>query len=77
MTGVDLIVPIGDQGQQSELPDAATEEAQQFDSRTVRPVGVFGNEDGWPALVGQSLQHGAEELVPAVAIERVAIGRDT
>ena len=67
--GPDLVVAVGDDEEDREIPNPSTEEAQQLDRGAVGPVGVFGDDDGRPGSRRESREHLPEEPVACLAVE--------
>ena len=71
--GPNLVVTIGDDEKDGKFINPPAKEAEQLKGRAVSPVGVFGNDDGWPGSGSKGREHLPKEPVPRVALQGVLV----
>ena len=71
MIGPNLVVTVGDDEEDWESSNPSAEESQQLERCSVRPMGVFANDDRWPRPRRESRKHLPKELVTRITVKGV------
>ena len=74
--GPDLIVTVGDDEEDRQIPNPPPEEAQQLERGAVGPVGVFADDDRRPRPRGEGREHLPEEPITRVAVEGLLVDEE-